>query len=337
MGGHVFISYARAGAGRAYVPKLVRRLRSVGIPVWYDEGVPPGERWEKVIRERVVTCVAFIVVMTPEAEESEWVAREILQAEVLKRPILPLLLAGKRSWRLADIQHEDVTGGRMPSAAFIARLADLTATPMVMPKPPVWRRYVIAGVLALAIATGAFVVNGPLGRGQALPAATGTPTKGASSPAPPRVDPTWLPADRSAIVATPKFGVRILTPVDGAEVNGPCLVVNGVSDLPEGRTLIIAFRSIDGAPSYPFLYAPVKDWNSAAALRNWTATLSLGTAAGQHYQIAVLVADKAMVTNHWSTPSGLAPRNLNNADTTGLVLAAFARINQLTASHNCEA
>ncbi|MBV1855826.1 WD40 repeat domain-containing protein [Catellatospora tritici] len=39
------------------------------------------------------------------------------------KPILPLLLDGTVFFRLGDVQYEDVTGGRMPSAAYIQRLS----------------------------------------------------------------------------------------------------------------------------------------------------------------------------------------------------------------------
>ena len=65
--------------------------------------------------------------MTPAAGDSAWVDRELDLAQELDKPILPLLVAGRRFMRLRDVQVEDVTGGRMPSQSFVDRLLALQA------------------------------------------------------------------------------------------------------------------------------------------------------------------------------------------------------------------
>ena len=129
--GYVFISYSRAD--RAYVDTLADYLDAAGIWVWYDYEVAAGDRWEQVIREQIDTRAVFIVVMSPHSEVAAWVRRELNHAEGQHKPVLPLLLAGAKFFRLNDIQYEDVTGGRMPvsSVAFGPRLA-----PTVRPWPP---------------------------------------------------------------------------------------------------------------------------------------------------------------------------------------------------------
>jgi hypothetical protein len=122
--GYVFISY-RHGADDRYVENLAAFLTREGVPVWFDKKIVTGARWVLVIRERVDLCAAFIVVMTPAAEASDWVAREIVQAEKSDKPIFPLLLEGERFFQLANIQYQDVTGGRMPGDAFAARLREI--------------------------------------------------------------------------------------------------------------------------------------------------------------------------------------------------------------------
>jgi dipeptidyl aminopeptidase/acylaminoacyl peptidase len=126
MGEHVFVSYRHAQPDAGYVESLARHLGEAGIAVWFDREMISGDRWDEVIRERVDTCAALVVVMTAGAEASPWVKREIAQAEEGRRPILPLLLAGRRFFRLSDLQYEDVRDGRMPSASFVDRLRALT-------------------------------------------------------------------------------------------------------------------------------------------------------------------------------------------------------------------
>jgi hypothetical protein len=124
MGGHVFICYDHEEGG-PYVARLAAHLIGAGVPVWYDREIITGHRWAHLIRDQIDTAAAFITVMTPRGERSDWINREIDQAQQVQLPIFPLLLAGTRYFRVADIQYEDVTHGRMPSDDFVRRLRDL--------------------------------------------------------------------------------------------------------------------------------------------------------------------------------------------------------------------
>src|SRR5581483_10258050 len=119
--GHVFISYSHT-SDRVYVEKLVEFLQQSGLTVWLDREIISGDRWASVIRAQIDACSALIVVMSPAAEESVWVNREINQAEEMGKPIYPLLLNGRRFFRLSDFQYEDVSEGQMPPAKFVERL-----------------------------------------------------------------------------------------------------------------------------------------------------------------------------------------------------------------------
>src|SRR5215470_776052 len=126
VGGHVFICYSHV-ANSAYVESLAIYLTDAGVPVWFDKEIITGDRWERMIRNQIDTCAAFIVVMTPEAEASDWVTREIHRAETKAKPILPLLLRDEVFFRLSNIQYEDVTGDRMPGTVFVTKLRQLTS------------------------------------------------------------------------------------------------------------------------------------------------------------------------------------------------------------------
>ena len=141
---HVFISYSRE-EDQPYARKLADELRKQDIEVWLDDNVDYGARWWRTIVKQVRTCAAFIVLMTPESEESEWVEREILLAEDEGKPILPLLLRGKRNPLLGSRQYADVTDGRMPPKAFYddLRRAMPTSEPEAEPSvesPPTPKR-----------------------------------------------------------------------------------------------------------------------------------------------------------------------------------------------------
>jgi tetratricopeptide (TPR) repeat protein len=117
----VFISYSHEG-DTEYVEDLAKHLNQQGIAVWFDREIISGDRWASLIQAQIDSCVAMIVVMSPAAENSVWVNREIVQAEEMGKPIHPLLLKGRRFFRLADVQYEDVTEGRMPPLRLVDRL-----------------------------------------------------------------------------------------------------------------------------------------------------------------------------------------------------------------------
>jgi TIR domain len=113
MAGYVFISFSTHDAD--YVRDLIRHLRQAGVDAWSSEGIRASESWVHAIRARIDGCVALVPVMTPEAEESAWVTREILYAERIGKPVVPLLLRGRPFIQLANVHHENVSHGGMPS------------------------------------------------------------------------------------------------------------------------------------------------------------------------------------------------------------------------------
>ena len=124
-GHRVFISYSRTD--QEYVDQLVARLGDAGLTTWIDKTIDYGDRWLQVIKDQVDSCVALVVVMTPAAEDSTWVEREIHRAEMKGKPVLPLLLEGDTFFRFGHIQYEDVTSGSMPSDGFVERLQRLAS------------------------------------------------------------------------------------------------------------------------------------------------------------------------------------------------------------------
>jgi formylglycine-generating enzyme required for sulfatase activity len=116
----IFISYARED--QTYARKLADSLRQRGLEVWMDDRIDFGDRWWQTIVQAIDTSTAFVVVMTPDAEKSEWVEREILVALEERKPIVPLLLRGRRFPLLVTTQYVDVTNSRMPPDDFYERL-----------------------------------------------------------------------------------------------------------------------------------------------------------------------------------------------------------------------
>lgn len=74
-GRFVFVSYAHEDK-RLVDPEL-RRLRSFGIHVWYDEGIDPGSEWAAAIADALKRAAACVVMITPNAAASMNVKNEI--------------------------------------------------------------------------------------------------------------------------------------------------------------------------------------------------------------------------------------------------------------------
>jgi TIR domain len=124
VSGHVFISYSRTD--RAYVEELAAQLAFAGLGVWYDYDIEIGSRFDSVIQAQIDGCAAIVVVLSPDAVRSEWVAREVGYAESQRKPILPLMrTACDLPILLVGLNYENVTGGAMPGRAFEARLTRL--------------------------------------------------------------------------------------------------------------------------------------------------------------------------------------------------------------------
>lgn len=117
---HVFISYSRRDSD--YVQRLKDHLQANKLQIWVDDQIEHGDQWFNVIHEAIKTSAAFLVVMSPEAEQSEWVHKEILLAKRYRKPIFPLLLSGMEMPILIDLQFADVRDETMPNVNFYRRL-----------------------------------------------------------------------------------------------------------------------------------------------------------------------------------------------------------------------
>jgi formylglycine-generating enzyme required for sulfatase activity len=239
---HVFISYARED--QIYARKLADSLGQHGLETWMDDRIDFGDRWLLTIVQAIQDSAAFVVVMTPEAEGSEWVERELLLAQREGKPIFPLLLRGQEFPLLITVQYANVTSGQVPPEEFYERLGRVVskerlaaqnaeritvekpeveplapepAEPIVRKKPAeqAWNwerlRWPFAAVVLLALVIGLVVIR-PGGDGKP------TPTLTTSAPvvaAPPRTETptvTVTPTTRPKPTATPKPPTATVTP-----------------------------------------------------------------------------------------------------------------------------
>jgi hypothetical protein len=119
---HIFISHS--SKDKKYVRKLKDELHGRGFEAWVDSTIKASKSWWREIVKNLDICAAVIVVMTPEAEDSKWVEKEILLAEDTNKNIYPLLLRGQRFPSLIDKQYIDVTDGQMPPEEFYDALKE---------------------------------------------------------------------------------------------------------------------------------------------------------------------------------------------------------------------
>ena len=137
---HVFISYS--SKNRDYANKLADKLRREGFEVWIDARIQSGDDWWKSIMSALRSCAAFIVLMTPDSEGSDWVQREVTIADSLKKPAFPLLLDGSGNLLDSDYwsiyvrtQYEDVRHAELPEPDFFERLREAIDASILASEP----------------------------------------------------------------------------------------------------------------------------------------------------------------------------------------------------------
>lgn len=105
----VFLSYCRRDAD--FVIKLKQDMEQLGYTVWMDnDRIDGGDQWEKEIEASLAQSRLFLVVVSKDSNESNWVRRETIRAEQLKKPRIPVLLNDELPLRLLDLQYVDFRG-----------------------------------------------------------------------------------------------------------------------------------------------------------------------------------------------------------------------------------
>lgn len=120
---YIFISYSTKN--KPYAMQLAEFFQQQGFDIWIDnQKIESGVNWWNAIVKGLQGCAAFVVVMTPESESSEWVQREVFLALEQKKPLFPLLLNGANWPVFVLTQFENVTHGGMPDADLCKRLGE---------------------------------------------------------------------------------------------------------------------------------------------------------------------------------------------------------------------
>jgi hypothetical protein len=110
---YIFISYCHEDS--AYVSKLTKALAEKDLPYWFDKEIRIGTKWEPALLNHLDSCGVFVLIMTPDSFESEWVCNELTRAKSNETPIFPLLLEGDRPWpSVQALQYVDVRNHELP-------------------------------------------------------------------------------------------------------------------------------------------------------------------------------------------------------------------------------
>ena len=86
----IFVSYAHSDAEIVY--REIRKFHEQGYPVWYDEGIAPGNEWTAEIAKALNNCSLFVVMITPDSVASDNVKNEINFAVSRKKPFIAIHL-----------------------------------------------------------------------------------------------------------------------------------------------------------------------------------------------------------------------------------------------------
>jgi hypothetical protein len=109
---HIFISHSDKDLEFARHVRTL--LQAEGFAVWMDDRAqPPTEAgWFRVERN-IGSCAAFLLIMSPDAGDSTWIAREIAVArgDDRAKPLFLILYRGRPWTQFSYLMYFDMTSG----------------------------------------------------------------------------------------------------------------------------------------------------------------------------------------------------------------------------------
>ena len=218
MAGHVFISHASENQDEAN--ELVALIESKGVTAWIaPRDVRPGLDYSEELQKAIEGCVAFVVIVTSDANTSPYVRAETEMAFSCHKPMLPV--------RFADI-------ATAPGLAFFLKIRNWTNAYGAKREAALARL-----VLELQTLTG----NAP-----SWAPRVGSPS---ADPAPPAPPPPPQPVSPSAIPAAPPPLADLPPP---AKMGKPTLllaIVGGVALIAIAVAIVFLARRAPQTPPQP--------------------------------------------------------------------------------------
>ncbi|MFM9884756.1 MAG: PASTA domain-containing protein [Burkholderiales bacterium] len=146
----VFISYASADRARAQA--VAHALTELGLSVWWDRQIQPGQSWDQVIEAALAGAKCCVVLWSKTSINSDWVKNEASEANQRKVLVPALIDAVKIPLEFRRVQAADLTRwtGSVADTEFQrlleavnAEIKSAPATPAQatspLPPPPVTR------------------------------------------------------------------------------------------------------------------------------------------------------------------------------------------------------
>lgn len=127
---HIFVSYR--SLEKDFALQLAQSLQKQRFEIWMDvlSGIRAGEDWRQTLQIAINECSAMIVVLSPDYVHSKYCLREMMRADELSRPIIPIILkpVDKTEFPLAlqGTQHVDFRDWRNVEI-YESKLAELVS------------------------------------------------------------------------------------------------------------------------------------------------------------------------------------------------------------------
>lgn len=130
--GFAFVSYKREDLGR--ITPIMEDVIRLGVPIWYDRGIPGGAEWDSVIEDRLSRCRFVLLFASNAAVTSKYVRREVKYADAKDTPLLSVMIEATRlghglDMLLTQYQMLDVRAADFPERLGVAINALMKARP----------------------------------------------------------------------------------------------------------------------------------------------------------------------------------------------------------------
>ena len=87
---YIFVSYAHIDA--RFVFPVIERFHNRGHPIWYDQGLTPGQEWDDEVADALINSSLLVVFVSSNSMASSNVQDEIKLALKREIPIVPIFL-----------------------------------------------------------------------------------------------------------------------------------------------------------------------------------------------------------------------------------------------------
>lgn len=136
----VFISYSREDADQAQ--RIARGLEAMGLAVFWDNEIPPGQTWADYIEAKLSQCNVAVVLWSQHSTKSQWVREE---ARMGRSKLIPAKLdVAEPPFGFGDVQAADLSHwggdynhpewGRFANAVFAKARGNAPTTPPPAPQ-----------------------------------------------------------------------------------------------------------------------------------------------------------------------------------------------------------